>query len=458
MSRIRHVITGVSGRLGGEMGRSLIRTFVARGIAALGALALLVVAGRLYGPEGVGVLALAQSLLLGAGILAMAGMNNALMRFVGQDHGSPHVLLYLRWAVSRGLLISLFMVTVLWVGRGLFEELFEAEGLSAVLVGVALAVPAYTFGLLLSGFFKGIRMPATACLLENGTIALLAGAFVFLWSKFETANELGIIGYAYALAAWLVAFQGALQVWLWCRRQPWWTLSGNSAPADVTPLQFRVTSRAFFAANLAGFMQQVLGVMIAGWLLNSADLGLFKSSQQVGGLIAFILIVINAIFPPRFAALYHQGNVTALGRLARQGALLAVVLASPMLLVCLAVPGWVLGWFGEGFSAGAPLLRIIALAQLVNVATGSVGFLLSMTGHEIVMRNIALICNAFGLLAFFVLIPALGALGAAIALAFVLVVQNLVDMYFVWVKLGIWTLPGPNWLATLGIRGGGKQP
>lgn len=453
MSRIRHVITGVSGRLRGEMGRALVRTFAARSVAALGALALLLVVGRLYGPEGAGVFALAQSLLLGAGILARAGMSNALMRFVGQNHDSFHVLLYLRWAVSRGLLISLLMVAVLWFGRDIFEGLFDAGGLSEVLPGVAMAVPAYTFGLLLAGFFKGVRMPATACLLETGAVALLAGVFVFLWAQIEVGNGLEMIGYAYALAAWLVALQGALQVWLWCRQQPWWRSPDNLAPAEVTLLQFRVTSRAFFAANLAGFMQQVLGIMIAGWLLSSADLGLFKSSQQVGLLIAFILIVINAIFPPRFATLYHQGNITALGRLARQGALLAVVLASPMLLVCLAVPGWVLGWFGEGFDAGESLLRIIALAQLVNVATGSVGFLLSMTGHETLMRNIALTCNAFGLLAFFVLIPVLGALGAAIALAFVLVVQNLVAMYFVWKKLGIWTLPGPNLLAMLGVGG-----
>ena len=69
------------------------------------------------------------------------------------------------------------------------------------------------------------------------------------------------------------------------------------------------------------------------------------------------------------------------------------------------------------------------------------------------MRNIALICNGLGLLGFLFLTPALGALGAAIALAFVLVAQNVVALICVWLKLGIWTLPGPNWLALLGIRG-----
>lgn len=454
MSRVERILAGVASRLRSEIGRSLIRTFVARSIAALGALVLLLVVGRLYGPHGVGIFALAQSFLLGAGILARAGMSNALMRFVGKDHNSPNVLLYLRWAVVRGLLISLLAMVALWFSRNLFEDLFDAENLSTVLVGVAIAVPAYSFGLLLAGFFKGIRMPATACLLENGSVALLAGLCIFLLAKLQAFNELAIVGYAYALAAWVVALQGAFQVWLWCRRQPWWRHFSDSAPSEgITRSHFRATSRAFFAVNLAAFMQQVLGVMIAGWLLDSADLGLFKSSQQIGLLIAFILIVINAIFPPRFAALHHKGDMAALQRLARQGASLAIILASPMLLVCLIAPGWALGWFGEEFSAGAPLLRIIALAQLVNVATGSVGFLLSMTGHETLMRNIALICNAAGLLGFLVLIPYFGALGAAVALAFILVVQNLTAMCFVWLKLGIWTLPGPNWLALLGIRG-----
>jgi len=81
-------------------------------------------------------------------------------------------------------------------------------------------------------------------------------------------------------------------------------------------------------------LQQVLAVLVAGYLLSDEQLGLFKSTQQVGVLIAFSLIVINAIFPPRFAELHRQGNMIAMGRLARQGAMLGVGLASPMLIVC----------------------------------------------------------------------------------------------------------------------------
>lgn len=457
MSHVRRLSASLSGRLRGEMGQALIRTFIARSIAALGTIGVTIVIGRLYGPSGVGVFALAQSLLLGAGTLARVGMDNALMRYVGQDHNSPFIPRYLRWAGTRSLVLSLIAVVVLWGGRHWFEALFGSAGLAGVLIGIALAVPAYTFGFLLSGFFKGIRKPATACLLENGSVALVAGVFIMMWGKMEDSSDLTTIGYAYAVAAWLVAMQGGYQVWRWCRRQTWWSEHITSDPMPVSLKQFMAASRAFFMTNLASFMQAVLGVMIAGWLLPSVDLGLFKSSQQTAMLIGFILIVINAIFPPRFASLYHQGQMAALGRLARQGALLGAVVAAPLLLLCLVFPNWVLSWFGEGFQDGAPLLRIIALAQLVNVSTGSVGFLLNMTGHERLMRNIALTCNALGLLAFFVLIPPFGALGAALALAFVLVLQNLVALLFVWRRLGIWTFPGPNLLALMGVKSSAER-
>lgn len=451
MSGISVLSQRVFRALNSDLGFALLRTFSARGVAALGALGLLFVVGRLYGPVGVGVLALAQAVMLGASLLARGGMDNALMRYVGQDHDSAHVLLYFRWALIKGLVAGVLVSAAVLLTRNWLENQFDASGLSSMLLGISLAVPGYVVAFLLSGFFKGVRMPATASLMENGSVALFAALILAGWHFLVGVEGYAAVGFAHLVAAWLVVVQGGMQVWLWYRRGK---ASGVlSARAQIVSYeQFCSTSRAFFAATFATFMQNVLAIMVAGWLLSTVELGLFKSSQQVGMLIAFILLVLNAIFPPRFAALYHQGKLAALSRLARQGALIGIVVAMPLLLMCLFFPVWVLGWFGEGFSEAAPLLRLIALAQLVNVATGSVGFLLNMTGHEKLMRNIALSCNFFGLLGFWLLIPPFGPIGAAVALAFILVTQNLVSLFYVWRVLGIWTLPCPNLLALLGVK------
>lgn len=441
---------------GGGLALALLRTFTARGIAALGALMLVLVVGLNYGPEGVGVLALAQGLLMGAGILSKCGMDSALMRFVGQDPTSPNVLGYLWWAIKKAALIAFFSSLVLFFSRSVLEQLFSSPGLSSMLLGFSLALPAYVFGFLLSGFFKGVRMSATACLMENGGIALYAAGILWCWEELAKVNLNGmlVVGFAYLAASLIVVLQGLFQLRLWLKNQSWYNSidSDTLAGVVISNKELSETSKAFFVTTFAVFMQNVLSIMLAGWLLSNAELGLFKSSQQVGMLIAFILLVINAIFPPRFAAMYYKGDIPGLSRLARQGTLVGVFISLPFLLLCLIFPEWVMHWFGKGFSKASTLLQIIALAQFVNVATGSVGLLLNMTGHEKLMRNIALVSNFLGLLVFLILIPLFGPMGAAIGLAFILVVQNLVALFYVWRVLGIWTLPCPNLLVFLGVN------
>lgn len=435
----------------GEVPYALLRTFIARGVAALGSLILILVIGRLYGAAGVGVYALGQSIILGSGIIARYGTNNAIMRFVGQDHYSPNVMVYLYWGCKKAILLSIAAAIIIFFSRYYLESFFDAEGLAGVLVGIAVATPAFTLGFLFSGFFKGIRKPATACLLENGSVALVTGGLVLLLSFLPGAEGLKSIGWAYALASWLILIQGGWQIKSWWCGQKFHEVEA-SMEKIITRQQFSRSSQAFFVMGLAGFMQRVVGVAIAGWLLSSEELGLFKVSQEIALIIAFVLIVINAVYPPRFASLYHQKKIDMLARLARQGVIIGVVFAAPPLLICLLFPEWVLGFLGDEFLPASPLLRLIALAQLINVASGSVDFLLNMTGYEALMRNISLICNVIGLLLFFILIPAFGPMGAAMALAFVLIVQNVVALYFVWRKLGIWMLPIPNILDGLGIK------
>ena len=112
----------------GRLRGTLVRTFLARGLAVSGSLLLIVVAGRLYGPAGVGVLALAQSLILGVGTLARYGMGGTLMRYVGREPGDPNNRIYLRRALLTALLASVLGGGLLWAFREPLEDLFQAPG------------------------------------------------------------------------------------------------------------------------------------------------------------------------------------------------------------------------------------------------------------------------------------------------------------------------------------------
>lgn len=445
-------MTGLQRIFKNELNVVFARTFIARAVAAIGSLVLMVVLGRLYGPVGVGVLALVQSILLGAVAFAKYGMDNGLMKYIGQEQSQDNIAMLLRWSISISLRVSLVIALVVFLSRTALGTVFQNEYLSSVLIGVAIAVPAFTLGYLLSGFFKGIQKPATACLLEGGAIALVAAVLVPIVNLIIPSSGMETIGVAFALAAWLVLFYGAFKVYGWMTNKEG-NISFKKVESEDQQLRnkFLSSSHEFFVMNLANLLQSVISVLIAGWMLSGEELGLFKSSQQTAMLISFVLIVINAILPPRFAKLNYAGQYDELEKLARKGARLGVLAASPLIMMCLVFPHSVLTLIGDDFTEAAPLLQLLALAQLFNVATGSVGFLLAMTGHERIMKNIAWLSGVVGVLLLVVLIPPFGAMGAAIGVAVILVMQNLIAVFFVWQRLGVWVLPLPNVLALSGV-------
>src|SRR5690606_3127647 len=163
--------TSFSKLLQGEIKASLFRTTLARGIVVIGSIALITIIGRLYGVSGVGIYALGQSIILTAAQLAKYGMDASLMRYVSVSRSSPQTIVDLRWAALRALSISLILTIGLYIVRDQIGELFQQRELSDLLASMIFAVPSFTIGYILSGFFKGIRKPATASLLENGSVA-----------------------------------------------------------------------------------------------------------------------------------------------------------------------------------------------------------------------------------------------------------------------------------------------
>jgi O-antigen/teichoic acid export membrane protein len=92
----------------------------------------------------------------------------------------------------------------------------------------------------------------------------------------------------------------------------------------------------------------------------------------------------------------------------------------------------VLQIFGSSFSSGATALRILLVGQLVNVAVGSVGFILIMvgrTGWDLVVYAASFVLD---LTVAFILAPRFGIEGAAVAQTVTMVASNTARLYLVW--------------------------
>jgi O-antigen/teichoic acid export membrane protein len=114
---------------------------------------------------------------------------------------------------------------------------------------------------------------------------------------------------------------------------------------------------------------------------------------------------------------------------------LALTLPLAITVVLFAKP--IMGIFGAEFSVGWPVLVVGTLAQLINCGVGSVGYLLLMSGRQNQLLRIQAVMAATLIVLNLILIPRMGLLGAATAVALVTATTNLWYLSQVRRSLGI---------------------
>jgi O-antigen/teichoic acid export membrane protein len=278
-------------------------------------------------------------------------------------------------------------------------------------------------------FFKAVGSTATGTFSQAVVppLLLLTGSIV-LWLL--GAGTVHAVFLTYVIVA-IASVTVAIVTWHWRLPGIW------REPGSFDMGRLLRTSMPLLLVNSMTLMLGWTDVLVLGMWRDAAEVGIYGIAMRVALLTAFILSAINVVVAPQFAALHAEGNTAALRRLAQQSAFWTLVAAAPAILVLLLVPDLILQIFGPQFREGAGALRILALGQFVNVATGSVAILLVMTGHEKLMRNIVAASAALNLLGNLVLVPRYGAIGAATSTAFSLAFMNIVSWLMVRKKLHI---------------------
>jgi O-antigen/teichoic acid export membrane protein len=134
----------------------------------------------------------------------------------------------------------------------------------------------------------------------------------------------------------------------------------------------------------------------------------------VASLSVFSLQAINSILAPKIAKSYAEGD-TDYKRLISFSTKLNFMISGVVVIVIIVFHNFLLGMFGEEFKAGATILFIFCVGQIINSFSGSVGVILQMTGKQKVHQNFVLSALVINLTLTFVLTPIYGGVGAAIA-------------------------------------------
>ncbi len=252
---------------------------------------------------------------------------------------------------------------------------------------------------------------------------------VFFIAALDLFGQRDINDFAAALLL-ACAIVALTSTYIWCRsdqfRKP--TKSADTKLID--------TAKQVWIGSIFNNLLQWGSLVIAGFFIAASELGLLAAAQRTSLLIGFVLITINFVVAPMFASLYKEGEIDKLRNLSRMACRLNIAAALIPVLICTLFPVFVMQLFGDEFVSAAPLLIVLSLGQLINVATGSVGFLLLMSGHERTMKYITICSGTISILLLIVLCQSHGVLGAAWAMAIGMAIQNFASLYFVKRYLG----------------------
>jgi O-antigen/teichoic acid export membrane protein len=389
---------------------------------------------KLIGAASLGLYFLSVTCIDIFSTISRLGLENAALKFISIANASAEkatvATLYRKcivMAASSAALMALPAYVILtWapIGAGHHAEFASLVPLFMFALIPVTVLPVQTEA------FKAIGYPGTAVFTQAvlPQSILLVLSMVLAWQAMATT------------ALVLACYAGAFFLTMLLAFLRWATIKDVWRKANFPTATLLRTSLPILVVTSLNLVMAWTDTLALGILSDTEQVAIYGVALRLSATATFVLIAINSVVAPQFAALYSSGRHSELEVLARQSSFWTLVVASPLILIFLIFPTEILSLFGEQFAAGTWSLRLLALAQLVNVSTGQVGSLLIMTGHEKLMRNNMMFSAALNLAGNLALVPLLGALGAAISTAVSIAVMKLIAWWIVRQRLQISTI------------------
>jgi O-antigen/teichoic acid export membrane protein len=395
---------------------------------------------RILGATGQGIYEQALNITIIASVIGRFGMDQAVTRFVAANASQnrwPQVAGVYRYAMLYAAGLSSIAVVVVYLLSPTLAMLFGDPNMVEPMRWMSFAILPYGLVMIQSYLLQGIERIEDSIFVQTLGIPIVNIPFLILLS-----GQFGVTGAAmsYLLSTCLIALLGYM---LWNRYTP----ELKDVKAEYDRQELLRTSRPLLVTDLSSTLLGRMDVILLGVFSTSSAVGIYSAGKRISNLASSFLTATSFVAAPKFASMYAQGQLEKLGSLARNAARLTTLISIPYLIAFLLFPNQIMSIFGENYAEGGAVLALLAIGQFINSATGAVGYLLVMTGHEKLMRNITLSTSLLKVALLVLLIPPLGYIGAALATMIGDSARNLLAVVIVYQRLDIITIPIPQRLA-----------
>ncbi len=184
----------------------------------------------------------------------------------------------------------------------------------------------------------------------------------------------------------------------------------------------------FLTAIVDTVLDAIDTLLLAFFAVPIASIGQYSAALKINSFTAMPLTSLNVTFTPTIAELYHKGEMQKLEAMFKVVTKWSITFSLPLFLISTLFSPSLLGLSGSSFVAGWPLLIALAVGSMVSAATGSVGFMLMMTGHQKFSLLNSIIAVTLNVVLGIILTPLYGAMGTAVSTGMTIIIVNLMRL------------------------------
>ncbi len=388
------------------------------------------------GEDGIGVVNIALSYGMLLVIPSVLGMGPLVVRNVAKYRVKSEWGLLkglIRWTGRLSFASSIVVALIFYLFLFCFSSRLnlEKQMLEALYI-IPLMLPFYVLIGLKQGALRGLDHIPLGKTLEAVSpflfLVFISGLF-FVCKNCITPQAVLIISVA--------GMAGSLIVTYFCLVKFAPPETHNIAPTYNSKIWIRSMIPLVFFATVQVIYKRTDTVML-GALMDCSAAGIYGVASQCSTLILFFLTTVNIVLAPKVASLYARGDMKQLQKI--------VTLSARIILLLTLVPAIGMIIFREqvieiistsSFLLAKPALVILVVSQLINVATGPVSLLLTMTGREKALAFTVGLSALLNVVLNFWFIRKWGVEGAAIATGTSIIIRNIFQFGIIVKKIGI---------------------
>ena len=398
---------------------------------------------RNYGAKVMGIYALSLVVLQVGTIIGRLGMDTTVLRFVAEYNSQNKKdmineiykkIIKLITPISFAISVAVFFLSP-YIAHYFFHKDYLSNYFRIIAIGI---VP-YVLFIINSESLRGLKKIKEYAFLQNMGVSFVASILLGL-SLFIIKNDY-IPVTIYIISLFLMSL---LSFFLWFKKFNFINFSSNTKLFETQTLSLNpnnlslgnnphiIPYKNILSISTPMLISGSLGVFLG--LIDITILGIFKTSSAVGiysvvvklsSVVILSLVTINTIAAPKYAEFWSKGDKQGLLKIARQSTKIIFWISSPILLAIIIFPNYILGFFGQGFRTGEMALIMMVFGQFINAISGSVGYILEMTGFQIFTQNIMIASVIINIILNLLLVPKFSINGAAFASMITLVFWNL---------------------------------